>query len=217
MVLVCGRALAAAFLPQKSLGASFHSSCSKIIDSNVVSLGNLPGSCAQGPPGSEATEGCSQPHGSVQICRFQAKPHAQEWQGGIFSTLPKWDPSPNPSPPSLPWLQPPLNRQQSCPMQPGQGRFSSRTAAAPAQWHSSALPWLTETHGAAASINGALCSLRSQMPSPSSPHAERVLCVHNQPLGSSEPGNKTPSLSPGRAWCPPSQGAGWGQQVRGGV
>lgn len=123
MVLVCGRALAAAFLPQKSLGASFHSSCSKIIDSNVVSLGNLPGSCAQGPPGSEATEGCSQPHGSVQICRFQAQPHAQEWQGGIFSTLPKWDPSPNPSPPSLPWLQPPLNRQQSCPMQPGQGRF----------------------------------------------------------------------------------------------
>lgn len=43
-------------------------------------------------------------------------------------------------------------------MQPGQGRFSSCTAAAPAQPHSSALPWLTETHGAAASINGALCS-----------------------------------------------------------
>lgn len=40
------------------------------------------------------------------------------------------------------------------------------------------------THGAAASINGALCSRRSQMPSPSSPHAERVLCVHNQPLSS---------------------------------
>lgn len=102
-------------------------------------------------------------------------------------------------------------------MQPGQGRFSSCTAAAPAQWPSSALPWLTETHGAAASINWALCSLRSQMPSPSSPHAERVLCVHNQPLGRSELGNKTPSLSPGRDWCPPGRGERWGQQVRASV
>lgn len=59
--------------------------------------------------------------------------------------------------------------------------------------------------------------LRSQMPSPSSPHAERVLCVHNQPLGRSELGNKTRSLSPGRAWCPPGLGEGWGQRVRGGV
>lgn len=103
-VLVRGRAKAAAFLPQKPLGASFHSSCSKIIDSNVVSLGNLPRSCAQGPSGSEATEGCSQPHA---VCRFQAQPHDQEWQGGTIIALPKWDSSPNPTPPSLPWLQPP--------------------------------------------------------------------------------------------------------------
>lgn len=67
-----------------------------------------------------------------------------------------------------------------------------------------ALPQLTETRGAAGSINGALYSLRSQMPSLSSPHAERALCVHNQPLGRIEPGNKTPSLSPGRDWCPPA-------------
>jgi len=67
-----------------------------------------------------------------------------------------------------------------------------------------ALPQLTETRRAAASINGALCSLLSQMPSPSSPHAERALCVHHQPRGRSKPGNKTTSLSPGRDWCPPA-------------
>lgn len=89
MVLLCEGALAAAFLPQKPLGASFHSSCSKITDSNVVSLGNLPRSCAQGPPGSGARERCSQPYASVQKCRCQAQPHAQEWQGGTFTTLPK--------------------------------------------------------------------------------------------------------------------------------
>lgn len=107
----------------------------------------------------------------------------------------------------LPLLFPasaPSKQAAKLPMQPGHGRFSSCTAAAPAPWHSPALPWLTETHGAAASINGALCSLRSQMPSPSSPRAERVLCVHNQPLGRSELGNKTPSLCPGRDCCPPA-------------
>lgn len=121
-----------------------------------------------------------------------------------------------PLPPLFPGFSP-LQQAAKLPMHAGQGRFSSCTAAAPAQWHSSALPWLTETPGAAASINGALCSLRSQMPSPSPPHAERVLCVHNQPLGRSELGNKTPSLSPGRDWCPPGRGEGWGQQVQGGV
>lgn len=65
-----------------------------------------------------------------------------------------------------------------------------------------ALSWLTETHGALVSINRGLCFLCSQMPSPSSPQAERALCVHDQPLGRSKPGNKTPSLSPGRDWCP---------------
>lgn len=66
-----------------------------------------------------------------------------------------------------------------------------------------ALPRLTETRGAAGSINRTFCSLHSQMPPPSSPHAERALCVHDQPLGQSELGNKTPSLSPGNNWCPP--------------
>lgn len=133
--MVCGRASAAAFLPQKQLGASFHSSCSKIIDSNVVSLRNLPRSCAQGRLGSEATEGCSQPHRSVQKCRFQAQPHAQEWWGGIFTTLPKWDSRPNPTPPSLPWLQPPPNRQQSCPCSLARGGLA----------HALLLPQLSRT------------------------------------------------------------------------
>lgn len=153
---------------------------------------------------------------SMLFADFRHSHMPREWQGGTIIALPKWDSSPNPTPPSLPWLQPPPWAAK-LPMHAGQGRFSSCTAAAPAQWHSSALPWLTETPGAAASINGALCSLRSQMPSPSPPHAERVLCVHNQPLGRSELGNKTPSLSPGRDWCPPGRGEGWGQQVQGGV
>lgn len=90
--------------------------------------------------------------------------------------------------------------------QPGEVYFMH--CCCPSSVHSCActpaLPQLTETHGAAASINGTLCSLHSQMPSPSSPHAERALCVHDQPLDRSEPGNKTPSLSPGSDWCPPA-------------
>lgn len=54
-------------------------------------------------------------------------------------------------------------------------------------------PRLAETLGAVAGIKGALCSLRSQLPAPSSPHAERALCERD--------GNNTTALC-GERGCP---------------
>lgn len=54
-------------------------------------------------------------------------------------------------------------------------------------------PRLAETLGAVAGIKGALCSLRSQLPAPSSPHAERALCERD--------GNNTTALC-GEQGCP---------------
>lgn len=54
-------------------------------------------------------------------------------------------------------------------------------------------PQLAETLGAVAGIKGALCSLRSQLPAPSSPHAERALCERD--------GNNTTALC-GERGCP---------------
>lgn len=89
----------------------------------------------------------------------------------------------------------------------GRGRFSRSPGSAQGRACTLALPRLAETRGAAASINGALCSPRSQMPAPSSPHAERALCVRDQAGEQNHVSLRGQGPVPPRAGC-----EAWGRQ-----